>query len=117
MRIFGYCAVTADFLHIGHLNFLEACRKQCRHLTVGIMTDSCVEKYKKRKPIMNQEDRARLVMSLKCVDMVAFQDTFEFPDLPDFIIFDSEEHKRKGAEIFVPRMEGISSTMLREAIN
>ncbi len=34
-----------------------------------------------------------------------------------FIIFDSEEHRRKGHDILIPRTKGISSTKIRENIN
>ena len=118
--LYGYCALTADFLHIGHINYLLECREKCKWLIVGIMSDDCVEKYKGRKPIMNQNQRADIVRYLSMVDEVWLQKTFEFPRwiIKDynFTIFDSDEHKREGADIIIPYTKGISSTLKRAGL-
>lgn len=120
---YGYCAVTADFLHIGHLKMLKHCASRCQRLIVGIMTDKCVEQYKKRKPIMNQQQRREIVDYLICTYKTMFQDSFEFPhDVlrmkdfygKNFVIFDNAEHNRSGANVLVPYMEGISSTLFKD---
>ncbi len=119
---YGYIAVTADFLHIGHYNFLKTASLKCRRLIVGIMTDDCVKSYK-NMPIMNQEQRAEIVGSLNFVYKTMFQDSFNFPHhvfrLKDhygknLIIFDSEEHSREGADVLIPRTIGISSSLFKE---
>lgn len=124
---YGYCAVTADFLHIGHLNFIKQAKDQCSKLIVGIMSDECVKQYKGKYPIMNQIQRMELVRNLKCVDSVHLQDSFNFDHHvlrlkefygKKFTIFDSEEHKRQGADVYLKRTEGISSTKYKnENIN
>jgi len=120
---FGYVGMTADFLHIGHIEMISQCRKKCGKLIVGIMTDECVTEYKGKAPIMNQQQRSDIVRAIRYVHKVIYQDTFEFPHHvlrlkefynDDFIIFDSEEHKRKGADVFIPRLEGISSSQYKE---
>ncbi len=119
---YGYCAVTADFLHIGHINFLNKCQAHCEHLIVGVMSDQSVKKYKGRAPIMKFADRKKIIESLKIPFQVFVQDSFEFPHQvkrlkdfhgKDFIIFDTSEHKRKGYDILIKRTPGISSSMLR----
>ena len=118
--------MTADFLHIGHIKFLETCADQCDKLFVGIMTDECVEGYKKHTPLMNQYDRAELIQSITCVKNTMFQRTFEFPHHimrlkvfyeDDFLIFDTEEHRRKGADVLIPVTPNISSTMKRKLLS
>ncbi len=119
--IYGYCGMTADFLHIGHINLLKECRKKCDYLVVGIMSDECVKEYKGHYPLMDQNSRVEIVQNLSLVDFVVIQKTFEYPqeiiDDEEIIIFDSPEHKRKGADIIIPRTEGVSSTQFRERAN
>ena len=120
---YGYCAVTADFLHIGHLRMLKFCASRCQRLIVGIMSDECVKKYKGAKPIMNQEQRREIIDYLICTYKTLLQDSFEFPhDVlrmkefygKDFVIFDNAVHNRSGADVLVPYMEGISSTRFKK---
>ena len=119
----GYCAITGDFLHIGHLNFFKRCKEKCDQLIVGVMTDNCVKLYKGRSPIMDYESRKRIIEALKIVWKVRPQNTFEFPhDIlrqkefndGEFIIFDNQKHNRKGADIYLPYMEGISSSLFKK---
>ena len=118
----GYCAITADILHIGHIRFLERCQKACDLLTIGVMTDEAVMEYKKEKPIIPFRQRFEIVKNLTLADEVVVQKTYEFDenyirdDLTIDIIFDSEEHKRKGADVYIPYMQGISSTIIKERI-
>ena len=120
---YGYCAMVSDFFHIGHLKLLLKCKEQCDKLIVGIMTDECVERYKGKRPIMSFQDRKKVVENISFVYRTCPQDTFEFPHhiltqkvlLEDnFIIFDNEKHNRKGADVLIPYMEGISSTLFKE---
>lgn len=118
----GYCAVTADILHTGHIRFLNNCRNLCDYLIVGVMTDDCVEKYKGKKPILNQDMRFEIVRNLKGVDKVIFQHTFEFDlfhlrsiEKVDFI-FDNEKHNREGADVLIPYTEEISSSLIKDKI-
>ncbi len=121
MRI-GYCAITADILHIGHINYLNACKKQCDYLIVGVMSDECVKKYKGQYPIMSLEDRMKVVGSLKVVDKVVMQNIFQFPihdlvsDYRVDVIFDSKEHWREGADFYLDYTEGISSSQIKNKI-
>ena len=126
LPLFGYCAVTCDFIHVGHINFLRQAKSLCNKLIVGVMTDNYIKKHKKRKPMMNQNQRAQMVYAMKYVDNVVFQDSFEFPHnvlsakefwgKDKYIIIDTYEHKRKAADVIIRRTYGISSTKIRKEI-
>jgi FAD synthetase len=60
-----------DLLHLGHVRFLEEAKKaggENAKLVVIIARDSTVEKNKGRKPVMPENQRRKLVESLKVVD-------------------------------------------------
>jgi FAD synthetase len=60
-----------DLLHLGHVRFLEEAKKaggENAKLIVIIARDSTVEKTKGRKPVMPENQRRKLVESLKVVD-------------------------------------------------
>lgn len=61
-------AGTFDFLHPGHLAFLQAARRLGSHLAVVVAHDSNARRLKGARPIFTQAERARLVGSLKPVD-------------------------------------------------
>jgi D-beta-D-heptose 7-phosphate kinase/D-beta-D-heptose 1-phosphate adenosyltransferase len=64
-----------DLLHVGHLELLERSRSFGDILVVGINTDRSLKMIKgPDRPILPQEDRARLVASLEMVDYVVFFD-------------------------------------------
>ncbi len=49
-----------DVLHYGHLEFLHEAKKQGKYLIVALEPDETIIKYKKRKPIHNQLQRAKI---------------------------------------------------------
>ena len=60
-----------DLLHLGHVKFLEAAKKEGgknAKLIVIVARDNTVEKTKGRKPIIPENQRCELVNSLKVVD-------------------------------------------------
>ncbi|MDD5065872.1 MAG: HAD-IIIA family hydrolase [bacterium] len=58
-----------DIIHIGHLRYLEECRKQGDVLIVGVNADQSVKQNKgDRRPVNNQFSRAEVVCGLKPVD-------------------------------------------------
>lgn len=121
--IIGYCAVTVDILHQGHIRFINTCKKLCDYLIVGVMTDECVKRYKGKYPILFQDTRRFIIENIKAVDKVIWQDTFEF-DLNKLrniekvnIIFDSKKHCRKGTDEYIDYIEGISSSIIKNKIH
>lgn len=60
-----------DILHQGHLKFLEAAKKQGDALIVALESDENVKRLKgEGRPINKQKQRARLLATLKMVDLV-----------------------------------------------
>jgi glycerol-3-phosphate cytidylyltransferase len=68
---------TFDVFHVGHLNLLERARSLGGRLIVGISTDALNISKKGRAPVFPQEERLRIVQSLKCVDEVFFEESLE----------------------------------------
>jgi rfaE bifunctional protein nucleotidyltransferase chain/domain len=60
-----------DVLHVGHLRYLEAARAVGDLLIVGINGDASVRRLKgEGRPLLGEQDRARLVDALRAVDYV-----------------------------------------------
>lgn len=60
-----------DWLHFGHVSYLEEARLLGDYLVVGINNDESVRTLKgKTRPLMPDVDRARIVASLEAVDGV-----------------------------------------------
>ena len=64
----GYTCGVFDLFHVGHLNLLERCKEQCDYLIVGMCDDKYVREVKKKEPVINEDDRLRILNALKCVD-------------------------------------------------
>ncbi|HLC19732.1 MAG TPA: adenylyltransferase/cytidyltransferase family protein [Candidatus Nanoarchaeia archaeon] len=62
------CTGTFDMLHAGHLNYFEQAKKLADTLVVIVARDTTVEKERKKKPVMNEQDRLKIIQSLKIVD-------------------------------------------------
>jgi rfaE bifunctional protein nucleotidyltransferase chain/domain len=64
-----------DVLHAGHLQSLEAARGLGDALVVLLNSDASVRRLKGAgRPVQTEEDRARLLLGLECVDAVAVFD-------------------------------------------
>jgi D-beta-D-heptose 7-phosphate kinase/D-beta-D-heptose 1-phosphate adenosyltransferase len=60
-----------DLLHYGHIKYLQDAKKKGDILVVGINSDASVKRIKeKKRPVVNEKDRLRLVASLESVDYV-----------------------------------------------
>lgn len=74
---------TFDILHRGHADYLQAARRLGDVLVVGLNTDASIKRIKgPLRPINTNQDRARLLAALACVDYVCFFDD----DTPAHII-------------------------------
>lgn len=58
-----------DPLHVGHLEYLEKA-KQLGNKLIVIIDNDIQTKLKKGVPFMSQEDRMKIISSLKCVDEI-----------------------------------------------
>jgi D-beta-D-heptose 7-phosphate kinase/D-beta-D-heptose 1-phosphate adenosyltransferase len=121
-----------DILHMGHLKILAHCRELAGPhgaVVVGVNSDESVSRLKgPSRPIIDENTRCVLLVSLKYVDHVVIFDE-DTPRklidslLPDVIV-KGEEYRDKevvGSDIalvhFVPMSEGISTTKIVERIH
>ena len=130
-----YCAMSADIIHVGHLNIIEEAAKH-GDLTVGVLTDEAVASYK-RLPTLNFEIRSKTVASIKGVKKVIPQKTLDYTEnlkslKPDFVVHGDDWKvgvqsnirenviqtiKAWGGKLIEPKYTGgISSTMINESL-
>ena len=64
----GYTDGVYDLFHVGHLNMIQTAKSRCEYLIIGVHGDDVVEEYKHRRPIINENDRKRIIESIKGVD-------------------------------------------------
>jgi D-glycero-beta-D-manno-heptose 1-phosphate adenylyltransferase len=124
-----------DLLHVGHVRYLQAARALGDLLAVGLNGDRSVRELKGNgRPITAERDRAEILASLQCVDLVTI-----FPEMramrfiaashPAIYVkggdyssetLNEEERellKKIGAEIhFIPFEPGYSTSRLLEQI-
>ena len=130
----GYTDGVYDLFHVGHLNMIQTAKKHCEYLIVGVHGDDVVEGYKNHKPIINENDRKRIIESIKGVDRVEinrFRDKLKLCELYHFdVIFIGDDWK--GTErwndfekvlaeinvdvVYVPYTQGISTTDIKKRI-
>ena len=64
-----------DLLHVGHVRYLEAARREGGWLAVGINSDRSVAGAKgPSRPVRPEAERAEIVAALSCVDAVTIFD-------------------------------------------
>ena len=137
LKKIGYTCGVYELFHVGHLNLFERCKQQCDYLIVGVCDDEYVRQFKDKDPIIGENDRARIVGALKCVDEVHIIDSnvtvdkllanklFGFNMLfvgsdwkgtPQWQRYE-EQFASLGVEIvYLPHTDGISSTILTEVV-
>ena len=73
-----YVGMVADLLHVGHINILITAHAK-GDVTVGLLTDDCVETYK-RRPIQKWKDRKDIISAIRYVKDVIPQPTLDYTD-------------------------------------
>jgi D-glycero-beta-D-manno-heptose 1-phosphate adenylyltransferase len=64
-----------DLLHPGHVRYLQAARREGDVLVVGVSSDRSVRANKgPGRPVIPEDERAEIVFSLACVEVVAIFD-------------------------------------------
>lgn len=118
---------TFDLFHIGHLNLLKRLKDMGEYLIVGVSTDE-FNLLKGKKTVIKYEDRAKIVESIKFVDLVIPEVSWEQKksDINKFnvdVFAIGEDWKGKFDELnqycevkYLPRTEGISSTELKKQL-
>ncbi len=125
----------ADLLHPGHLNIINTATKY-GEVIIGLLTDSAVVKFS-RLPYMTYEQRKIIMESVKGVREVVMQDTLDYTKnlekiKPDYVVHGDDwkigiqaDIRKKvietirqwgGALIEVPYTQGISSTLINNAM-
>lgn len=130
----GYTDGVYDLFHVGHLNMIEEAKKHCEYLIVGVHGDDVVKQYKNRSPIINENDRKRIVGAIKDVDRVVInkdRDKLKLWELYHFdAVFIGDDWKgterwnhfekilleKKVDVVYIPYTKGISTTELRKII-
>lgn len=121
-----------DLMHAGHATYLEFARKQGDVLIVALNTDASVRRYKgEKRPIVDEQNRARMMAALECVDYVTWFDEDEPKELigelqPDVLVKAEDwahyvsgrdiVEARGGKVVLAPMVEGLSTTRLIEKI-
>ncbi|MEI7973713.1 MAG: D-glycero-beta-D-manno-heptose 1-phosphate adenylyltransferase [Bdellovibrio sp.] len=64
-----------DLLHVGHVRYLQEAKSLGDFLFVGLNSDASVRRLKgAERPIQCQNDRAEILLALRCVDWVSIFD-------------------------------------------
>lgn len=123
-----------DILHQGHVSYLEKARELGDLLIVAINSDSSVKKLKgDLRPVRSLKDRLAVLAALECVDwVIGFEEDTPLnlileiqPDIlvkggdwqGQTIIGAMEMETWGGRVIFVPYIEGRSTTRILEAFS
>jgi len=126
-----YVAMSADILHSGHINIIETATA-LGPVVIGLLTDDAIRSYK-RQPIMNWEQRRKVISYLKGVSIVIPQTTHDYVSnletlRPAYVVHGSdwksgiqsqvrqrvlETLEKWGGELVEPEYtEGISTTQI-----
>ena len=127
----GYTQGTFDMFHIGHLNLLKQAKEYCDILIVGVNSDTLVQEYKHKTPVINQQERAEIMQAIRYVDNVVICDTLDKVAMHKWIHFDAifigDDWKGNNrwlqtendlaplgaCVVYLKHTDGISSTFLR----
>ncbi len=130
----GYTDGVYDLFHIGHLNMIQTAKENCEYLIVGVHADNVVKEYKNKFPIINENDRKRIIESIKGVDKAVinrFRDKIKLWELHHFDVifigddwkgterwnkFEKELAKINVDVVYIPYTKGISTTEIRRKI-
>lgn len=131
-----YLAMSADFIHPGHLNIIAEARK-LGQVTVGLLTDQAIAQYKSI-PLLDYEQRKEVVENIKGVTKVMEQKTLDYTEnilalKPDYVIHGDDWRtgpqagirskvvdtlkQWKGELIEVEYSKGFSATVINEYIS
>ena len=120
---------TFDLIHYGHINLLERAKKLGDYLIVGLSTNEFNEK-KNKKCYFSYEERKRLLESLRVVDLVIPEESWEqkrndikLYQIDTFVMGDDWKGKfdflkEEGCEVvYLPRTPEISSSQIKEDLH
>lgn len=119
---------TFDLSHIGHIKLFQRIKEFSSTLIVAVSTDE-FNLTKGKKSIIPFENRFEIIKNLRCVDLVIpeeswdqkISDIIEFK-VDNFVMGSDWEGKfdflKKYCEvIYLPRTEGVSTTLIKNSIS
>lgn len=119
---------TFDLLHYGHINLFQRAKQLGDYLIVALSTDKFNTKEKNKKCYFSYEERKKLVESIRYVDLVIPEETWEqkTSDIIEFkvdVFVMGDDWKGKFDElstlcevVYLERTPEISSTQIKEDI-
>ena len=135
MKKIGYTTGCFDLFHIGHLNILKRARLECDYLIVGVTSDELSISAKKKRLVIPFQERMDIVESIKFVDEVVPQTSYDKMEAWNNFKFDKmfvgddwkgtdqwnqieKEFSQYGVEIiYFPYTTHTSSTVLRKILS
>jgi glycerol-3-phosphate cytidylyltransferase len=118
---------TFDLFHIGHLNLINRLTELGDRLVIGVSTDE-FNAGKGKTSVVSYEDRARIIGSIKGVDQVIPETSWEQKatdiqehDVDVFAIGEDwagkfDDLKQLCEVVYLPRTDGISSTEIKQML-
>lgn len=119
---------TFDLFHVGHLQLLERARQLGDRLIVVVSTDEFNLNMKKKVTTVSYEDRTKILMGLRCVDLVIPEKNWQQKkinvieyEINTFVMGDDWEGKfdflkEYCSVIYLPRTENVSTTIIKEHV-
>ena len=135
MKKIGYTTGCFDLFHIGHLNILKRARLECDYLIVGVNSAELSISAKKKRLVIPFQERMDIVESIKFVDEVVPQTSYDKMEAWNNLKFDKmfvgddwkgtdqwnqieKEFSQYGVEIiYFPYTTHTSSTVLRKILS
>lgn len=89
MKKVVYISMSTDIIHGGHISIIEKAA-QLGNVVVGVLTDEAVASFK-RYPLLNYEERVKIISQLKGVSRVVKQETISYKGIlanlkPDIVV-------------------------------
>ena len=118
---------TFDLFHIGHLNLIDRLTAMGDRVIIAVSTDE-FNAGKGKTSVVSYEDRARIISSIKGVDLVIPETSWEQKsvdikehDVDIFAIGEDwagkfDELKALCEVVYLPRTDGISSTEIKQML-
>ena len=106
-----------DFVHVGHIRYLQGSKSQGDLLLVAVNSDSSVRALKgSGRPILPEAERAEIVAAVECVDLVVVFDDLTVDSLLTRLRPDVHAKGTDYTETTVPERETVLSYGGRVAI-
>ena len=131
----AYVSLAADILHSGHINIITKAKKYGK-VVIGLLSDQAIAEYKDL-PILNYEERYKIAKSIRNVDNIVKQNSWDYTEIinqlkPDFFVHGDDWSKgiqkntrlkvikllkkNNGKLIEVPYSKDISSSKIKSKL-